>query len=377
MQAQIRLGRIWGIELGLHYSWLVIALLVTLSLGAHFRELNPAWGDGVVWAVATVTALLFFTSIVVHELSHAAVARRLNLPVRSITLFALGGIATIEKDAEDAKSELLIGGVGPLTSVLIGLACLGLAWVTGGNLTAAQPAPLTAMLTWLGLINLGLAAFNMIPGYPLDGGRVLRSLVWWVSGNAALATKAAARVGQFVAFGFVTYGIYGLFRGSGIGGLWLAFIGWFLLDAAGASHGQLMLAESLRGLRVGDVMRRDCRFVFGGLDLRTFVDQYLLRAGEPCFAVVDNGRVEGLITAREVGRVERARWPHTSVEDAMLPAGRLPALDPQSSVIDALGALSREGLDQLPVFSNSRLAGLISKEQIFRLLQTRAQLRLR
>ena len=171
MESQIRLGRVLGIEIGLHYSWFIIALLITFSLAGHFQENNPGWSDGLRWGIAIVTAVLFFLSIVIHELSHAMVAKLRGLPVRSITLFALGGVAQIEKDAADAKSEFWMGIIGPIASMVIGLVCLVLAWLLGWSFAAEPVSPPAAMFMWLGYINIALAIFNMIPGFPLDGGR--------------------------------------------------------------------------------------------------------------------------------------------------------------------------------------------------------------
>ncbi|MEJ7863144.1 MAG: site-2 protease family protein [Pyrinomonadaceae bacterium] len=228
MEAQIKLGRIFGIQIGLHYSWLIIALLVAFSLGGHFQMMNPDWGAGVVWTTAIVTALLFFAAILVHELSHAAVARMRGLPVKSITLFALGGVAEIEREAADAKTEFWMGIVGPITSAVIGLICLALAFALGwtpaqGMMTAATP--FLAMLVWLGYINISLAVFNMIPGFPLDGGRVLRAIIWWTTGDASRSTRIAARVGQFVAIGFIVWGIFSFSAGRAS-----ADYGWLLSD---------------------------------------------------------------------------------------------------------------------------------------------------
>ncbi|HKS30049.1 MAG TPA: site-2 protease family protein [Pyrinomonadaceae bacterium] len=257
MHAHIKLGRIFGIPIGLHYSWLIIALLVTLSLNSYFEATNPEWGVGVIWATAVVTGLLFFVAILLHELSHAAVAKARGLPVRSITLFALGGVAEIEKEAADAKTEFWMGIVGPITSAVIGVVSLGLAAALGWAPSETPQTPLVAMLMWLGVINIVLAIFNMLPGFPMDGGRVLRAIVWWMTGNVVRATRVAARVGQLVGFGLITFGIFRFFGGAGFGGLWLAFIGWFLVNAAGSAYAQVEANENSRGVKVGDVMARE------------------------------------------------------------------------------------------------------------------------
>ena len=286
------MGRIFGIEIGLHYSWLIIALLITFSLAQQFYATNREWGAGVIWISAVATGLLFFTAIILHELSHALVAKARGLPVRSITLFALGGLALIEKDAEDAKTEFWMGLIGPVTSFLIGLFCLGLAWAAGWRAEAMLHTPLTAILMWLGVSTSALR-FQLNSGLPLDGGRVLRACIWWVTGNPDRATRIAAQVGQLVAFGFILLGIFRFFGGAGIGGLWIAFIGWFLLDAARASYAQGFTLETLRGVRVGQVMASGSPAVDSHLNLRNFVDEYLLRTGRRSFVVEENGQVSG------------------------------------------------------------------------------------
>lgn len=378
MEANIKLGRIFGVEIGLHYSWLIIALLVAFSLGSHFQMVNPEWGTGVVWATAIVTALLFFAAIVVHELSHAAVAKMRGLPVRSITLFALGGVAQIEREAADAKTEFWMGIAGPITSAVIGFICLGLASMLGwspateGMMTAATP-PL-AMLVWLGYINIMLAVFNMIPGFPLDGGRVLRAVIWWTTGDGDRSTRIAARVGQFVAVFFIVWGIFSFFRGSGFGGLWIAFIGWFLLNAAQASYAQVEITQSLKGKTVADVMRRDCPLVDGNTNLQTFTDEYLLKTGERCFVVAEQGRIAGLITSHEVKEIEPQKRAFTTVDEAMRPLENLRTVPPDAPVIEALEMMGGEDVNQLPVVRDGKLEGIISRAHILQLLQTRAEL---
>jgi Zn-dependent protease/predicted transcriptional regulator len=376
MHAQIKLGRISGIQIGLHYSWLIIALLVALSLAGQFHAANPQWGEVTIWATAIVTAVLFFVSIILHELSHAAVAKARGLPVRSITLFALGGVAQIEKDATDPKTEFWMAIVGPIASVIIGAFCLGLASLLGWRLATATVAgtPLVAMLMWLGVINIALGVFNMIPGYPLDGGRVFRALVWWVTGDADRATRIASLSGQFVAFVFIVWGIFRFFNGAGFGGLWMAFIGWFLLGAARSSYEQLKITETLRGIRVGDVMTQNWPRVDGLDNLQTLVDEHLLRTGHRCFVVEEKGSIAGIITPHEVKAVPRARWPYTTVDEVMQPLDRLHTVKPDTSVTEALETMGREDVNQLPVIKDGRIAGIISRAHILRTLQTRAEM---
>jgi Zn-dependent protease/predicted transcriptional regulator len=374
MRAHIKLGRIFGIAIGLHYSWIIIALLVTLSLRSQFAAVHPDWSPAVTWSTAVVTGLLFFVSILLHELSHAAVAKLRGLPVRAITLFALGGVAQIEKDAADAKTEFWMGIIGPIASVVIGIVCLLLSFLLGWNLTAEPSGPIAAMFMWLGVINIALAIFNMIPGFPLDGGRVLRAIVWWITGDGNRSTRIAAAVGQFVAFGFIIFGIWRFFSGAGFGGLWLAFIGWFLLEAARASGAQVEITERLNGVRVGDVMSREFPVIDGNSNVETFVQEHLLATGHRCFVVLEQGHPAGIITPHEIKTIDRARWPYTTVSDVMRSLETLRTVGPERPVSEALEVMGREDVNQIPVVQQGNFAGIISRGHILRVLQTRAEL---
>lgn len=370
MRSQIKLGKIFGIEIGLHYSWLLIALLIVYSLSEQFHATNAHWSDQVILIMAILTAILFFVSLLLHELAHSLVATSHGLPVREITLFALGGVSQIEKNPTSAKLEFWMAFVGPLTSGIIGLICVGLARLIG------QPSsdPWMAMLQWLGYINLMLGVFNLIPGYPLDGGRVLRAIIWWNTGNADRSTRLAAKTGQVVAFGFITIGIFEFFSGAGFGGLWIAFIGWFLLQAAKESDMQVSLNEALQGVRAADVMTRDCPVVEGWLNLQNFVDEYLLRTGQRCFVIVDKGELSGLVTPHEVKEVDRAKWPYTTLHDIMRPLEDLHSIKPDTPLMSALETMSRYDLNQLPVVSNNHLDGVLSRANVIGYLQTHAEL---
>jgi Zn-dependent protease/predicted transcriptional regulator len=371
LRSQIKLGKVFGIQIGLHYSWFLIALLIVFSLSSQFHSTNPQWGDGMILALAIGTALLFFVSLLLHELAHSLVATSNQLPVREITLFALGGVSQIEKNPLSAKVEFWMAFVGPLTSAAIGALCLGLAHVIGDP--ASQPG--TAMLLWLGYINLSLAVFNLLPGYPLDGGRVLRALIWWKTGDADRSTQLAARAGQVVAFVFIAIGLFQFFNGAGVGGLWIVFIGWFLLQAARESYGQVGLAHALKGVRVADVMTLDCPTVEGWLNVQNFVEQELLRTGRRCFMVVDQGAITGLVTPHEIKQIDRARWPFVTLHDIMRPLEDLRSVTPEASLTSALETMSRYDLNQLPVVSDHLLKGVLSRSDVLNYLQTHAEMR--
>lgn len=374
MKPQIKLGRIFGVEIGLHYSWIIIAFLITLSLAGQFRMNNPDWSNTLRWSIAVITAVLFFAAIVAHELSHAVVAKARGLPVRSITLFALGGVAQIEKEAADAKTEFWMGIIGPITSFIIGVVCLAITMALGWTPPESPQKPLPAMLMWLGYINIGLAIFNMIPGFPLDGGRVLRAIAWWITGNAQRATTIAARVGQVIAFLMIMYGVMQFFGGAGLNGLWITFIGWFLLSASRESYGQMVMTEGLRGLRVADVMSRDYTTVDANSNLQTFVDEHLMRTGRRFFVVTLNGRPEGIITPGEVVSIPRPRWPYTTVADVMRHLDQAHTVTPYTPITEALELMAKQDLNQLPVIVQGELAGLISRAHVLQLLQTRTEL---
>lgn len=370
MNAHIRLGRLWGTAIGLHYSWFLIALLLVFSVASHFHAAMPRWSTLVVWTSALVTAVLFFAMLIAHELAHTLIARSRGLPVESITLFALGGVAEIRRDAADARTEFWMGLAGPIASVLLGAGCLALARALGSVLTPPQ-----AVLMWLGYINLWLAAFNMIPGFPLDGGRILRAILWWATKDAARATKAAARAGQGIALAFITIGLLRFVTGIGFGGLWLALIGWFLLEAAQASYAQAHLGTTLVDVRVEDVMSRDCPSIERGATLQAFADHALLRAGRRCFAVRDHGEVAGLITPKDVAKIERTRWPWTRVDTVMHPLQSLPAVTPDMPLTRALDAMRQQQTSQVPVLSpEGHFVGIVSHNHVLQLLEARAEL---
>jgi len=376
MKSQIKLGTVFGVELGLHYSWLAIALLITFSLVAQFHAVNRDWSDALVWTTAIITGMLFFACLFAHELSHAVVAKARGIPIHKITLFLLGGVAQIEKEASDAKTEFWMAVVGPITSGALGLILLALAWLSGWVPWSSATTPGTAQLVWLGYINLGLGAFNMIPGFPLDGGRVLHAILWWAMDDAERSTRAAAFVGQVIAVLFITFGILRFFQGARLEGLWIAFIGWFLLQAAGATYLQAQARTLLRGLRVKDVMSTDCYTVDPGISVQEFVHEQLLRTGRRCFLVVQDGRLVGLITPNEVRAVEPQAWPYTAVRNVMRSVDKVHFVSRDMPAMEALETMGREDVNQLPVMSDGRVEGIVSRAHVLQVLRSRAELNL-
>lgn len=370
MRSHIGLGRVCGIRVGLHYSWFLIALLLVLSFSANFHQHYPNWGIGALGAWSVVTTVLFFVSLLLHELSHSVLARRYGLRVREITLFALGGVSQVEGELPSAGCEFRIAIAGPLTSAAIGAVCLAAIQLPG----LALAAPAGTMLSWIGYINLSIAAFNMLPGYPMDGGRVLRSFLWWRSGNLERATRTAAATGTGLAIAFIVIGILDYFRGGGLGGLWIAFLGWFLLQASRENYLEVSLKEELRGVRVSDVMASDAASVDGHLTVQDFVDHELLRTGRRCFLVREHGKVVGMVTPHDVRRVDRGEWATTAVEVLMHPLDTMRSVEPESSLLEGIEAMARADLNQVPVMKNGSLVGLLSRAEVVAFLQTKTEL---
>jgi Zn-dependent protease len=316
MRSNVKLGSVSGIEIGLPHSWFIIAALIVFSLVGHFRQMDQNGSASKTWN-AFLTAALFFVSFLLHELAHSRVAEKQGLKVSATTLFALGGVSQIPDNATDAKSEHWVSIAGPITGLVIGFVCLGTALGLGWQLSTQPKTAATGVgvLVSLGYINIALATFNMIPAFPLDGSRVLYSIVWAATKDPARSKRIKARIRQVVAFLFILDGIWKFFSGAGCGGLCIAFIGWFLLDAAGASYPHVRettTATAIAAVQVCEMMSRGWRVVDRGMSLQDFLDSYLLKTAQRCFAGEDRGALVGLITRGAVAVIPRDRWHRTS-----------------------------------------------------------------
>lgn len=374
-RGSFRIARIAGIDVRLHYSWVIIAVLIAVSLGEHFRSMNASWSTATVWTAAIVTGLLFFVGLIAHEMSHAMVARSRGLGIHKITLFLLGGVAQIESEPTKASTEFWMAIAGPAMSVAVGVICLALALVTGWHWGHIPGTPVTAVLVWLGYINLILAAFNLIPGFPMDGGRVLRAIIWWSTRDGRKATRIAARVGQAIGWLFILWGVWQLFTGRDFGGLWIALIGWFLLQASSSTLTTAEARTVLTGLTVGQLMSHDCATIGQNLDVQTFVDSYLLGSSFRCYVVTDGQRPLGIVTPREIREINRRDWPLKKVTDVMVPLDKLHLVSPETPALEALNELSSDDVDQLPVLDQGTLVGVLSRSSIMQELQKRSELR--
>jgi len=366
----IRLGSLFGIPVRVHISWFLIFVLVTWSLaGAYFPQRYPHWSSGLYWGVGLATSLLFFVSVLLHELAHSLVARWIGIPVRHITLFIFGGVAQIAREPGSPGAEFFMSIVGPLTSLaLAGL--FGVGWL----LSRGANEVLAALTFYLTGINAGLAFFNILPGFPLDGGRVLRSLLWAWHGDFRQATRIVSLAGQGLAYLFILTGIWQIFKGNWSGGLWIAFIGWFLDNAAQTSYRQVALRSLLDGHTVREVMTRECYPLPPEITLEKVINEYLLGTGRRCFPVVDQGHLRGLMTLHNIKRIPREHWPVTTVEVAMTPLAELRAIGPDVELWSALQEMTEEGVNQLPVVEEGQLLGMLGRDNILTFLRTKAEL---
>ncbi|MGD8494806.1 MAG: site-2 protease family protein [Gemmatimonadales bacterium] len=362
-----RLGSVLGFEIRIDYSWFVIFALVLWSFSAGvFPVEYPGLTPVTYFAMGAAGTLLFFVSLLAHELSHSVVARSKGIPVEGITLFIFGGVAWTRLESETPADELLIAGVGPLASLVIAALFGGLAGV-GSALGA--PAPVTGVAAHLGLLNLALAVFNLLPGFPLDGGRLFRAIAWKLTGDATKATRWAANGGKALGYALMGLGVLQVFAGAGLGGLWILFIGWFLRGAAGASYAQHVLQNVLAGVTAADVMTSDPETVPAHLPLDRLVEEHFLKRRFQSFPVLDGGRLVGLVTLGQVKDVPRAEWPARSVADVMTPTSDRAAVTPGSPITEVLDEMRDTDTGRVLVARDGELVGIISAADITRWIQ--------
>jgi Zn-dependent protease len=364
MESSFRIGRIAGVEIGVNWSWLVVFTLIAWSLAVGvFPAQNPGLSRGAYITMAVVAALLFFASLLAHELGHATTALREGMEIDGITLWLFGGVARFKGMFPSAGAELRIALAGPAVSLLIGVACMLLAW------RIAMPAAVDGVLAWLGYINLVLLGFNLLPALPLDGGRVLRALLWRAKDDFVRATNVAAEVGRSFAFLFIGGGLFLFVFQGAFAGAWLAFVGWFLLQAASAEARYVAARQALGDLRVRDLMTRDPVGVPADFTLGRFMDEIAWSSRYTTYPVLEDGTVVGLLAFRGVSGVPRSEWDEKSVRDCLIPAEQVPALRADEPAIDALSELTGSGVSRGLVLEQGRLIGLLSVTDLARALQ--------
>ncbi len=367
-QNSIPLGRILGIPIGLDWSWFLIFALMTFSLASNYYPLRfDGWPVWLYWAAGAASVVLLFVSVLLHELGHSVAALGFRIPVRRIRLMIFGGVAELGDESPSSVAEFVIAIAGPLVSIALA-GTLGAAWIVLGFYRFYEP--LVALLGYLATINLSLAVFNLIPGFPLDGGRVLRAILWGVIGDMRRATQIAANVGRLVSFGFIGLGVLQGVTGNIGSGLWTAFIGIFLQGAANAELQAVTMRRLLAGRTVAQLMSSNFTTLPGDLTLQRLVDAHILGSGRRTFVVVEDGHVAGLLSLEHVRQVPPEHWPYTTIARAMMPLKDLQYVGPDMELWPALLQMEREEVSQLPVVQNGRLLGLLSRDDLLRFVHT-------
>jgi Zn-dependent protease/CBS domain-containing protein len=368
MRGNISLGKVLGIPLRLHYTWFIIFAWVTFLLVFSILDQNYPIEQRI--GLGIITSLLFFASIVIHELAHSVLAIRNHIPVKEITLFVFGGVSQITKEATNPRAELLIAMVGPLTSLALAGIFYGLHLLLAGN----QQILAACSMWWLASMNVVLAVFNLIPGFPLDGGRILRALVWYKTQDYHRATRIAAKVGRGIAYAFIAGGIALIFvLRPWFNGMWLILIGWFLNDAARASYQQVLLRDALIGITARQVTDYASPLVPPHMNLTELVEQYVLPTGRSCFLISWGAELEGMVTLQQIKKVPRTRWATTTVQDVMTPANKLRVAYADQDLLGVLQEMSGESTSHIPVIEAGKVIGIINREDIARFLRTRAE----
>jgi Zn-dependent protease len=362
----LQIGRIFGIPIYVHSSWFIIFALITLMLRTQFIALHSSWSPAQHWSLGVITSLLFFASVLFHELAHSVVAMRYKIPVVSITLFVFGGLARIGREAANAGQEFNIAIAGPISSYFLAGVFYLLAHHSG------RFEMMGAAAGWLSVINAILATFNLAPGFPLDGGRILRAIAWGITKDFAKATRIASRSGQLLAYMLILLGVWQAFNGNWVNGLWLAFIGWFLRTAAQETYAQVAIQSTLAGLRAADIMTPDVPTVPRDMSLENYV-QEVLRTGRRCHIVTGNGVPVGLVTLHAVRDCPREEWSNTSVQAAMRKVDDIQWAAPSESVLEILSRMRERDINQMPVLEEGRIVGIVARDAILRVLQTRIQ----
>lgn len=369
MKHSWKVGKIFGIDIYLDSSWFVIFVLLTWALAAsHFPQQYPGWQLLNYWLIGLFTSLSMFASVLAHELAHSLVAKLQGEEVRRITLFILGGVAQITEEPKKPWKELTMALVGPSASMVMALGFFILSiFLTGVS------EPFMAAFLYLAIINLILAVFNLLPGFPMDGGRVLRALIWQATGNLKMATRIASRTGQVVAFILIFLGVFQILRGS-LGGFWLIFVGWFLHSAAVRGYQQVTVESALKGVLAKELMREDFERIDGSLTVQELVDHYILHKKERVFLIEDEQVLQGIVCLEDVKATPRDRWVETRVREIMTPEEKLEAVSPDDDGKKILDGLTAKDIHQVPVVEGGKVTGIICRSDILRYIQLRSEL---
>lgn len=364
-----KIGRIIGIDVFVDSSWFVIFILFTWVLAtSYFPERYPDWSQTLYWLLGAFTSLMLFASVLLHELSHSLVAVQQGESVRSITLFILGGVAQISGEPKQPAKEFVMALAGPFASLVMAVVFLVLSF-----LLETVSEPLAASAVYLAIINVALALFNLLPGFPMDGGRVLRSVIWRITGNLERATKIASRIGQAFAFLFIFLGVMQILRGV-ISGFWLIFIGWFLHSASVRGYSQVVFESVLKRMRAEDLMDRNFVTVPGTLSVQELVDEHILKKRERVFLVGEGGSLEGIVCLEDVKSTSREKWETTVVSEVMTPKAELEAVSPDADGSKVLQSLTARDIHQVPVIEGDKVVGIICRSDILKTIKLYSEL---
>jgi Zn-dependent protease len=368
MGGSIRLGTVLGFEVRLDYSWFLVFAVLAWNLSVLVFPRDYHFERAVSWMLGLSAALLLFGSVLVHEISHSLMARHYGIEVSGITLFLFGGVAQIKGEPACPRQEFLIAVVGPLVSLLIGAGCLVASW----SIALFEPwRPVAALTNYVGFINLALATFNMIPGFPLDGGRILRSLLWHVTGNLRRSTRWAANFGHLFAWLLIAWGALLLLLARDLGGLWLVFVGWFLNNAASSAYHEVVLRRALEGVSLAEVMSTETPVVDADMRIPAFVDGYLLRHSLPDYPVVLNGRLVGIVTPEDLQTLERDLWEATSIGTLAHAPDKGRLIQADKDAWQAFSQMLENDTPRLLAVTADRLIGVVTRDAIEGAMQSR------
>ncbi|HOR00139.1 MAG TPA: site-2 protease family protein [Anaerolineae bacterium] len=366
----LQVGRLFGIPVRAHVSWLLLFALATATLaGIYFPTYYPQWPQGVHYALGLATSLLLFASVLLHELAHSLVARHQGLHVQGIVLFLLGGVSEISSEPSTPGAELVMAIAGPVASLAAGAVC-ALLWLPA--MLQGHGQPLAAVLGYVCGINLSLGLFNLIPGFPLDGGRVLRAILWQRSHNLEWATRWATRAARLIAVLCIACGAWQGVTTSLLNGLWLAAIGCFLDTTARAGYQQVLIQTRLAGHTVAEIMIRDCPALSPDRSLQEIADQGLLQGACHGLPLVENGALLGVLTPQRLQAQPRHEWPRRTARQAMIPAGELHITRPSQTLLEAVNALTGDNAPPLPVLEDGQLVGMLTPERVVAFLKLQA-----
>jgi Zn-dependent protease len=371
MKNSFKVMSIAGIDIYINWTWLLAIAFITWFLGDFYRSQFPGWGSGTAYVVGFISGILLFGTVLLHELAHSITARAKGLPVHTIVLFIFGGVSNLTQEPQSPGIEFQVAIAGPITSLVLS----GIFYLLHATLTGL-PTQVTATFGYLASVNLILGLFNLVPGFPLDGGRVLRSILWGITGSMARATRIASRIGEGIGFIFIILGALWAFQGGDIfNGLWIAFIGWYLYNAASSSYQMAMVDRVLVGVDVRDVMDPAPRPVGAALSVHDLIYEHMLSANQRAIPVIGpDGSLAGLVTFGDVNHVPRDEWDRTAVSRIMTRAEQLKTVRPDEHLRQALQFLAENNYHQLPVVENGRLVGMLNRAHVLQYLHMRERL---